>query len=581
MKKKVIIIGAGPAGLTAAYELLSGGDDVDVTILEESQTIGGISRTVRYHGNRMDIGGHRFFSKDDRVMNWWSSLMPLQGAPSFDDAKLGRDKQLAPGGPDPQVTDRVMLLRQRISRIYYKKHFFDYPISMKWETIRNMGFWTTMRAGFSYLKTVIHKLPETNLENFYINRFGRVLYSMFFEGYTEKLWGRHPSEISADWGAQRVKGLSIRALIKNMFQSVFGRGKNAEVETSLIEEFWYPKYGPGQLWEIVADEITKMGGKILKGYSVKEIQVENSRVTGVVCEVVKPADEATSITNNNTNTDSNMADDKASNTSVTSAASIKHTECTDNSSVTIDKSSQNNVASDCNPQTVAFNGDIFLSSMPVKDLVTGMTGSGKPDAATVAIAQGLPYRDFVTVGLLVPRLNLKNETAIRTLGNIVPDDWIYVQDTDVKLGRIQIFNNWSPYMTANPEETVWIGLEYFCMEGDSFWNMSEEECTRLAASELERMGIIRAEDVMDSHRERVKKAYPAYFDTYDHMDELIAKLNQYENLFCIGRNGQHRYNNMDHSMATAFAAVDAIRTGSTDKSAIWNVNTEKSYHETK
>ncbi|MCC8168131.1 MAG: NAD(P)/FAD-dependent oxidoreductase, partial [Clostridiales bacterium] len=465
-------------------------------------------------------------SKDERVMDWWNRLMPLQGAPSYDDAKLGRTKALASGGPDPEKEDRVMLLRQRISRIYYRKHFFDYPISMKWETIRNMGFFTTMKAGFSYLKTCLFKKPETNLENFYINRFGRVLYGMFFEGYTEKLWGRHPSEISADWGAQRVKGLSIRALIRNMFQSVFGRSKNAEVETSLIEEFWYPKYGPGQLWELVADEITSMGGTILKGHSVKEIRLDQNRVTEVVCEVT--GDEPSGSTG-----------------------------------------------------TATFTGDIFLSSMPVKDLVTGMTGPGKPSPDAVSIAEGLPYRDFVTVGLLVPRLNLKNETAIPTLGNIVPDDWIYVQDTDVKLGRIQIFNNWSPYMTQNPEETVWIGLEYFCTEGDAFWNMTDEECTNLAASELERMGIIDAKDVIDSHRERVKKAYPAYFDTYEHMDELISQLDRYENLYCIGRNGQHRYNNMDHSMATAFAAVDAIRSGSSDKTAIWNVNTEKSYHETK
>ena len=446
-----------------------------------------------------------------------------------------------------------------------------------------MGFWTTMRAGFSYLKTVIHKKPETNLENFYINRFGRVLYGMFFEGYTEKLWGRHPSEISADWGAQRVKGLSIRALIKNMFQSVFGRGKNAEVETSLIEEFWYPKYGPGQLWELVADEITKMGGRILKEYSVQEIHVEGNRVTGVTCSIF--GGEAVSA---NTQADASTTEDSSElpgfdTHSPNAHSSDAHASGAHHSSThSSDAYDSNAHSSDADsPQKYTFNGDIFLSSMPVKDLVTGMTGSGKPDAAAVAIAQGLPYRDFVTVGLLVPRLNLKNETAIPTLGNIVPDDWIYVQDTDVKLGRIQVFNNWSPYMTANPEETVWIGLEYFCMEGDAFWSMSEEDCTRLAASELERMGIIRAEDVLDSHRERVKKAYPAYFDTYDQMDELIAQLNRYENLFCIGRNGQHRYNNMDHSMATAFAAVDAIRSGSTDKTAIWNVNTEKSYHETK
>lgn len=517
--KKIVIIGAGPAGLTAAYELLKDGGDYEVVILEETQVIGGISQTVKYNGNRMDIGGHRFFSKDDQVMNWWKSMMPLQGEDSFDDAKLGRVKPLEKGGPDPNKEDRVMLIRRRVSRIYYNNHFFDYPISMKWETIKNMGFVTTMQAGFSYLKASMFKKPETSLGNFYINRFGRKLYSMFFEGYTEKLWGRNPSEISADWGAQRVKGLSIRALLKDMFKKAFGGSKNnKEVETSLIEEFWYPKFGPGQLWETVADEVVKMGGTIKKGYGVKNIVIDKNKVTQVVCE-------------------------------------------TANGSVTVE-------------------GDIFISTMPVKDLVVGMTGD-KPNSDMVAIAKGLPYRDFVTVGLLVDKLSLKNETDIKTLGNIVPDCWIYVQETKVKLGRIQIFNNWSPYLVKDPEHTVWIGLEYFCEEGDSFWNLSDEECIKLAASELEQMGVIKATQVMDSHRERIKKAYPAYFDTYSEIDNLIEQLNKYENLFCIGRNGQHRYNNMDHSMVTAFRAVDAIKSGSTDKTAIWNVNTEKSYHESK
>ncbi|MDE7390523.1 MAG: hypothetical protein K2M82_06260, partial [Lachnospiraceae bacterium] len=286
-----------------------------------------------------------------------------------------------------------------------------------------------------------------------------------------------------------------------------------------IDEVWYPKFGPGQLWETVADEVVKLGGTIKKGYSVKNVVLNKDKVTQVVCE-------------------------------------------TENGSVTVE-------------------GDIFISTMPVKDLVVGMTGD-KPNDNIVAIAKGLPYRDFVTVGLLVNKLSLKNETDIKTLGNVVPDCWIYVQETKVKLGRIQIFNNWSPYLVKDPENTVWVGLEYFCEEGDDFWNLSDDECIKLAARELAEMGVIESvNDVKDSHRERIKKAYPAYFDTYSEMDTLIAQLNKYENLFCIGRNGQHRYNNMDHSMVTAFRAVDAIFANSTDKSAIWNVNTEKSYHETK
>ena len=272
--KKVVIIGAGPAGLTAGYELLKK-PGYDVTILEKTDRIGGISQTVKYKGNRMDIGGHRFFSKDDRVNEWWQNIMPTQGEPSYDDKILHREKNYAKGGPNPETEDRVMLVRNRVSRIYYSKHFFDYPVSLKWDTIRNMGFATTMKAGFSYLHSVFKKLPEDNLENFYINRFGRVLYSMFFEGYTEKLWGRHPREISADWGSQRVKGLSITAVIKDVFSKILPKKKNAKVETSLIEEYIYPKYGPGQLWEAVADDIKKMGGKIVMNTEVKDINTKD------------------------------------------------------------------------------------------------------------------------------------------------------------------------------------------------------------------------------------------------------------------------------------------------------------------
>ena len=223
--------------------------------------------------------------------------------------------------------------------------------------------------------------------------------------------------------------------------------------------------------------------------------------------------------------------------------------------------------------------DIVISSMPVKELIEGMNDVPQN---ILEIASGLPYRDFVTVGLLVPKLNLKNETNLKTLNNIVPDCWIYVQDTDVKLGRIQIFNNWSPYMVKDPEHTVWIGLEYFCKEGDKYWNMPEAEWVSFATKELIRMGILSsADDVMDSHSEKVKKAYPAYFDTYAHIDQVISWLNQIENLYCVGRNGQHRYNNMDHSMVTSFEAVQSILDGTHAKDNIWNVNTEQEYHETK
>ncbi|MEG0638845.1 MAG: NAD(P)/FAD-dependent oxidoreductase [Clostridia bacterium] len=515
--KHVLMIGAGPAGLTAAYELVKRG--YRVTVLEKSNQIGGISKTVCYGGNRMDIGGHRFFSKDAEVMRWWEEIMPLQGAPSFDDKVLGRDMPLVKGGPDPEKEDRVMLTRNRVSRIYYGHHFFDYPISLKWETLKTMGFVTTMQVGFSYLKTVFHKLPNTSLENFYINSFGKKLYSMFFEGYTEKLWGRHPREIAADWGKQRTKELSIMGILKDMFSKIFmSKEKRAKsVQTSLIEEFRYPKYGPGQLWETVAKEICARGGEIKMGCDVLGLETEAGAVKAVRF----------------------------------SDAQGEHT----------------------------LEADAFFSSMPIHDLVEGMNDVPK-DVALVA--KGLPYRDFVTVGLLLNRLNLQNATKLKTLGNIVPDCWIYVQDTNVKLGRIQIFNNWSPYLVEDPEHTVWVGLEYFCNEGDAFWSMSEEDCVRQAVSELVTMGVInKDEPVLDSHRERVQKAYPAYFDTYDEIGKVVQYLDSFGNLYCIGRNGQHRYNNMDHSMATAFEAVRNLDTGKQTKENIWNVNTEQEYHEEK
>lgn len=509
MKKKVIIIGAGPAGLTAGYTLLKKSDKYDVTILEESDNIGGISRTVNYKGNRMDIGGHRFFSKSPEVNEFWQEVMPIQGKSSYDDKKLKRKKPLKKGGPDPEKEDNVMLVRDRVSRIYYLNKFFDYPVSLKWSTIKNLGFIRTMQSGFSYLHSLIFKKREDSLENFYINRFGKKLYSMFFEGYTEKLWGRHPREIDASWGAQRVKGISIMAVLKDALRKIF-HIKSKKVETSLIEQYYYPKYGPGQLWERVAYLFTEMGGVILPKHKVEKIETKNGKIISVTCNGKK------------------------------------------------------------------IKGDIFISSMPIKDLVEGMNDVPKNIAK---IANGLPYRDFVTVGLLVSKLNLKNETDIKTLNNIIPDCWIYIQDTKVKLGRIQIFNNWSPYMVKNPDKNVWIGLEYFCNENDNFWNLSDKECIKLATSELVKMGIIDKDNVLDAHRERVKKAYPAYFDTYENIDKVIAYLNNFDNLYCVGRNGQHRYNNMDHSMMTAFNTVECIINDNKDKSSIWNVNVEKEYHE--
>ena len=522
--KKVLIIGAGPAGLTAAYELLKANENIsladdkfDVTVLEESGVFGGISRTVNYKGNRMDMGGHRFFSKMDEVNDWWKNLLPNQGSPSLDDILLNRSVALEDEGPDPEREDSVMLKRHRVSRILFDSKFYDYPVSLKKETLANLGVVTTIKVGFSYLHSLFRKLPETNLENFYINRFGRKLYELFFEYYTENLWGRHPREIDASWGAQRVKGLSISAVLKDMLGKVF-KAKNRKVETSLIEEFKYPKLGPGELWDITAQKVVDMGGHVILNAKVVSLKRnEGGKLVSLAYEK-----------------GGSMAE---------------------------------------------LNGDIFISSMPVKDLVCGMNDV-PPDE--LRIAKGLPYRDFKTLGVLLKKMKLKNKTKIKTVGNIVPDCWVYVQDRNVKMGRFQIYNNWSPYMVKDLENTVWLGLEYFVNEGDEMWTMSEKDFSEFGVSEMLKIGLIEsADDVLDTHLEYVKKAYPAYFDTYDEMDTLRRWLDSIPNLYCVGRNGQHRYNNIDHSMMTSFETVRNILSGRADKSNIWNVNTEKEYHENK
>ena len=518
-KKIAVIAGAGPAGLTSAYEFLRQNIGVHPIVFEQSDEIGGISRTICYHGNRIDIGGHRFFSKNQKVMDWWSQIMPLQGAPALDDLLLEKEKELLKGGPDPECVDRVSLLRERVSRIFYLRKFFDYPISLKIQTFTNMGLGRTIAAGSGYLYSCVRKREENSLENFYINRFGKPLYSMFFEDYTEKVWGIHPSLLGADWGSQRVKGLSILTILKDMFRKQFSSSINKkEVETSLIEEFIYPKYGPGQLWETVATDIEAMGGEVHKNRTVQAVHIRNQKVVSVDV---------------------------------------------------LDKDGVHNIC--C---------DYFLSSMPLKELIPAIKGIQLPQDV-LKIAAELPYRDFITVGLLMKNLKISNRTSIKTYRNRIPDTWIYIQERDVKIGRLQIFNNWSPYLVADYKNTVWIGLEYFCSEGDSLWEMDERAFIQMAIKELDHIGIIDSQDVLDSVRIKVKKAYPSYFGSYYELHKVKAFLDTIPNLYCIGRNGQHRYNNMDHSMLTAMEVVDNIRSNRNDKENVWAVNTEEEYHESK
>jgi protoporphyrinogen oxidase len=561
MTRRAVIIGAGPAGLTAGLELLRR-TDIQPVILEASEEIGGISRTIRYKGNRMDIGGHRFFSKSDRVMQWWMELMPPdvdEGATTAEISYQGKTRMVAvpahleqepvlrgagpidphakdeieeePDTPTPEETDilvpvlphdpdLVMLIRPRKSRIYYLRKFFDYPITLTATTLKNLGVTRTVKVGVSYLKSRVMQIaPEKSLEDFLINRFGKQLYLTFFKSYTEKVWGTPCNEISAEWGAQRIKGLSLTSAVKHFLKKTFGgkaksTGDVAQkgTDTSLIERFMYPKFGPGQLWEHAADQIRARGGEIHMGWRVDKIHCEGSRVISV------------------------------------------------------------EAVNDAGGRQV-FEGEYFFSTMPMRELIRAMDARVPENVREVS--EGLQYRDFITVGLLADRLKVQEPD-----GGLLKDTWIYVQEPDVLLGRLQIFNNWSPHLVVDPAK-VWIGLEYFCYETDELWKMPDEELKRFAVSEVAKIGILNAEDVSDGHVVRVPKTYPAYFGTYARFDELQKFTDTFENLFLVGRNGMHKYNNQDHSMLTAMTVVDGLVEGHVDKAALWSINTEQEYHEEK
>ncbi|RAJ87602.1 protoporphyrinogen oxidase [Chitinophaga dinghuensis] len=529
--KKAIIIGAGPAGLTAAYELLQR-TNITPVVLEKSTDIGGISKTVNYKGNRIDIGGHRFFSKSDRVMEWWMSMMPLQqeAAAAFNITYQRKTREIRK--PDNSDTDTlvarnpdlIMLVRQRLSRIYFLKKFFNYPIQLSFDTLRKLGLATTISIMFSYMYAQLFpRKQEKSLEDFMINRFGKTLYHLFFKDYTEKVWGIACNKISAEWGAQRIKGISIGKAISHALKSAWDAGKPKDinqknVETSLIEQFLYPKFGPGQLWEEVAHQVTEKGGIIHMQHDVTKIFTKGNQVTAIEA-VDKTTGEATII-----------------------------------------------------------EGDYFFSTMPMQELIADMQGEVPENVRQVAA--GLLYRDFITVGILLKSLTFSDAKTGAVNPIELKDTWIYIQEKDVRVGRLQLFNNWSPYMVKDPN-TTWVGMEYFCNIGDGFWELKEEEIRQIAIDELCKIGLARHEDVLDATVLRMEKTYPAYFGTYDRFDELRTYLDTFENIFLVGRNGMHKYNNSDHSMLTAMVAVDNICNGITTKSNIWSINTEQEYHEEK
>jgi protoporphyrinogen oxidase len=471
MKKtttEVVIIGAGPAGLTAAYELMKRG--VSSVVLEKDTVVGGISRTATHKGYRFDIGGHRFFTKVDRVMDMWQEVLQ-------DD----------------------FLKRPRQSRIYYNRKFFSYPIK-PFDVLYKLGFWETFLAGLSYVKSKIWKRKkEESFEDYIINNFGERLYLTFFKSYTEKVWGIPCTEIRAEWAAQRIKGLSMTSLIQT---ALFGNRGN-KIKT-LIEEFYYPRFGPGMMWEKTRDLVEKSGHSTVRfGVSVDTIHHDGSRITGVTI----------------TNEDG---------------------------------------------EKEMLEGKHVVSSMPISELILKMDPA-LPSEVRSAV-EGLHYRDFITIALVLRQKDM------------FTDNWIYVHEPGVSMGRIQNFKNWSPEMVPDESMTC-VGLEYFCFTSDPIWSMSDQDLIRLGAEELEQIGLARQEDVVDGAVVRMEKTYPVYDLSYERAMPIIKDaVRPFTNLYPVGRNGMHKYNNQDHAMLTAMLSVENMFGANHD---IWEVNVERVYHEEK
>ncbi|BEP59450.1 NAD(P)/FAD-dependent oxidoreductase [Variovorax sp. V213] len=511
----VVVIGAGPAGLTAAYELQRAGVQ-RICVVEADAQVGGISKTVEYRGNRIDIGGHRFFSKSDWVMQWWASILPVEKAEegaSLSFKYQGQQRDALPENlaeVNPSTRDDVMMVRSRLSRIYFNERFFDYPLKLNAGNLRKLGWAKTVTFGFSYIAAKANPIKqEASLQDFFINRFGEKLYRQFFKEYTEKVWGVPCSEISAAWGAQRVKSLSVSKALWHAAKSALGMNNGQAEQTSLIESFVYPKLGPGQMWEEVAKRFMSNGGVLLMKHRAQHIEISEGAVRSV--DVVSHDGQR------------------------------QRLQCTH-----------------------------VISTMPVKDLVAASKDAWPVEVTD--IASRLEYRDFMTVGLLYRREDLPVALS---------DNWIYIQEPGVKVGRVQVFNNWSPYMVSDPD-TVWLGLEFFCKEGDDLWSMSDESLKQLAQSEMKQIKLVSASQAIDATVLRVPKAYPGYFgEAYEQFDRVQSALDAIPNLFLVGRNGMHRYNNQDHSMLTAKEAAHQIITGVVDKSRLWAINVDDEYHEEK
>jgi protoporphyrinogen oxidase/8-oxo-dGTP pyrophosphatase MutT (NUDIX family) len=679
-KKNIVIIWAWPAGLTLAYELLSRDPEhFDVTILEQQDIVWGLAQTYNHKWNRIDIGGHRFFSKSQRVMDWWFSQMPLQGQEPSDYKKLHITSETKAGGPDPETQDIVMLERRRLSRIFWDRKFFDYPLSITRDTLSKFGIVDLFLCGRSYSTAKFHKYDMSNLEGFYKSRFGERLYERFFNAYTHKVWGKWPKDVSSARWAQRVKGLNLAKAVRDYFRKILMWNKQTtNTETSLIGKFYYPKLWPGQMWEIVADKVVKLGGNLVmnaefvgsilipqppspteKGSSVDsiinqeaqwvewkrnnvcalpitkdgkllmqlkdmeapilagklssfgwgvdegetifewlqreldeelEMKVSKEMVKYIGCNkttiwekeiwehiyeikgfdaqelILHEGERIEELSLNGALEDERMA------------PSFKHNieYYIEHANFNFDSEYIQQIIYKKDGKQIELEPDFVVSTMPMKNLLNWMEGA---DPEIKRLANLLEYRDFITVGILAKKLLVTNTSDYKTINNIIPDNRIYIHDKWTIVGRIQVFNNWSPYLVKDPD-TVRLGMEYFCDKGDELRNKTDEELIALGIQELVSMDFLDHKDVLDGVVRRMEYTYPCYFgEGYEKFDILKNYLDKIENLYCIGRNGAHRYNNQDHSMLSSMILADQLIEWNINRNILWSINTEEEYHE--
>ena len=517
--KKVLIIGAGPAGLGAAYEFLKRGgiDKWDITLLEMSDTVGGGARSVEFEGNIVDIGPHHFFTNSDYIKSVWNTFLPEQGSPSRDDIALGKEIELCEGGPDPNKHDNVMLRRKRVSRILYNGKFFDYPLSFKKDTIKKLGIAKTLHFGFSVLKSRVFRRRELTMEDYLVNKFGRGLYNEFFKTYTYKAWGDDPRNISSECGTQRIQGISLRKAIKQLVKSVFGIKPSAsdELKGSIneVKTMRYPKLGARQMWDLLAADVVAKGAKIQFGTAVKEIVLSGNKATEVVAE---------------------------------------HS-----------------------GEELRLTADYVISTMPICKLfecfsgeaVSSETGFAKA-AHDAAVA--LRYRNFVMIGIFANKLKMPNDTEFKTVAGSLPDCWSYIYNNVAQMSRFNVYNNFSPYVIANEGE-IFLGIEYLCNSEDDVWKGTDEESIAIAVAEAEKIGLLDSKEVIRTIKVREPYAYPVYSGSYSDFAQVKACIDELDNVYSIGRKGQHRYLDMDQSMLTALECVRHICGEITDKTSIWEI----------